>query len=76
MNSTSESYSAKYLAESRSQQLIDACIVLAVFETLFAGLYFTIQYRTKKLLSLNTILMLPAFFLCFSHIVISIRKLK
>lgn len=64
-----QKYSPEYLAENRSQQLIQLAVAFAVLETLLIGLYFTSRYIGRTVNSIDVYFMLPAYIMSMCQII-------
>lgn len=64
-----------YLAEDRSQQLLNVAIVFGVLETVFIVLFFTARVISKTAKGVDIYLMLLAYLACFSHVILIPREL-
>lgn len=67
-------YTPEYLAENRSDQLLDVAIAFMILETLFVGLYFFSKFKNQTFHGLDTYLMLPAFLCVVSNPINAFRK--
>lgn len=74
MDPTNMPFPPGYLSENRSSQTTNVTIVFGVLEVFFVGLFFVSKYMNKTAKGIDTYLMLPAFLMCFSTIIINISK--
>lgn len=74
MDPTKMAFPPGYLAENRSAQTTNVTIVFGIVEVFFVGLFFISKYTNKTANGMDTYLMLPAFLMCFSTIILNLSK--
>jgi hypothetical protein len=73
MPSTTD-YSPEFLAQDRSQRVVNVSIIFGVLETIFVFLFFFSRYKNRIGSVVDTYLMVPAYLTAFSHIILCNRK--
>ncbi|KAL8634776.1 MAG: hypothetical protein Q9228_007658, partial [Teloschistes exilis] len=68
MNETAP-YTPAYLAEDKSQTLINVAIVMGTLETIFFGLFLWARAIAKTMRGLNFWLIPAAYLACFGHVI-------
>lgn len=72
MDPTKMAFPPGYLAENRSAQTENVTIVFGIVEVFFVGLFFISKYTNKTAHGIDAYLMLPAFLMCFTTIIVNI----
>lgn len=69
-----QTYSPTYLAEDKSQNLINVVVAFAILDTLFICLFFTSRVIGHTANGLDMYLMIPAYLFAFANIILGARK--
>ena len=70
-----QTYSPAYLAEDKSQNLINVVVAFAILDTLFICLFFTSRIIGHTANGLDMYLMIPAYLFAFADMIMGARKL-